>query len=76
MNVLSEYSIEVSLTPTESGYFWCVFNRDMDGNKFNCGHGYGLTSDDAWKQAKKWYLRSLNCYDRFPEPGSNMNLDD
>lgn len=59
-NILSNYSVEVSLTPTENGYQWILFHCNADGDRYNCASGFGLTPDDALKNARKYFANDFN----------------
>lgn len=59
-----EYKIEVIMTPHVHDspvlpYFWCILSC-CDGTWSNCCHGWAVTPERAWQEAKTFYNKYLN----------------
>jgi hypothetical protein len=58
-----EYKIEISMTPHVHDnplqpYFWCILY--LHGKQWcNSGHGWAVTPEEAWKEAKTFYNKYL-----------------
>lgn len=57
---MEEYIIEVILTPhyhdnKSEPYFWALLIDDECGNKYNCGSGWAVSPEEAYKQALDYY---------------------
>lgn len=55
-----EYKIEVSMNPRyhdgpSAPYFWWIIGEKEDGTRYNYGHGWSKSPEQAWKEAKEYY---------------------
>ena len=39
-------------------YFWCIFGVSGE-NRFNCGHGWSKSIEEAAKEANEYYKKNL-----------------